>query len=126
VSTGRVTVEGGRRLRATLKAAGDDLGELRAAHAAAAALVAAVATAGAPHRTGRLAGSVRGSGTKTAAIIRAGSARVPYANPIHWGWGLRHIAADPWMSRAAVGTEDRWAAGYRDEVDRILATVKGA
>lgn len=121
-----VEVDGGRRLRSTLRKAGSDLGELKAAHAAAAALVTAAAQARAPRRSGTLAGSVRGSGTKTAAIVRAGGARVPYAQPIHWGWPARHITANPFITEAAQATEPAWADTYRREVDRILDDVKGA
>ena len=117
---------GARQLRRTLRAAGDDLAELKAAHAAAAGIVAGAARPGAPRVSGALAGSVRPGATKTAAVVRAGKASVPYANPIHWGWGRRHIAANPWMSRAATATEGTWTAAYAAAVDKVLATIKGA
>lgn len=120
-----VRVDGGRRLRATLKAAGDDLSDLKAAHTEAAQIAARVGQSAAPRRSGRLAGSVRGSGSKTAATIRAGKKALPYANPIHWGWFKRHIKPNPWLSRAAQQTEPAWQAVYMDAVDQAIDQIKG-
>lgn len=121
-----IRVEGAKQLRRTLRKAGDDLTELKAAHGKAAGLVATAARPRTPHRTGRLAASVRPGATKTSAIIRAGKAAVPYANPIHWGWPSRHIAAQPWLSATAQETEPRWTALYDAAVTRVLDTIKGA
>jgi hypothetical protein len=118
-------VLGARELRATLKAAGEDLKQLKEPSAEVAGVVSRAASAGAPRRTGRLSSTVRGSGTNRAAVVRAGTARVPYAQVIHWGWGRRNIAADPWMSRAAVRTEPIWTVVYRTAVVRIISKVRG-
>lgn len=121
-----VEVRGARQLRRSLRRAGDDLEDLKAAHARVARLVAGVATSTAPRRTGRLASTVRPAGTKTQAIVRAGYARVPYANPIHWGWPRRGIRPQPWLSTAAQNTETAWVGIYMHEVDQLLARVEGA
>ena len=118
-------VDGARQLRSSLKAAGDDLGDLKDAHRAAAATVTAAATGRAPHRTGALAASIRPGGTKTAAIVRAGGARAPYAAYVHWGTPARGIPADPFISAAAQATEPSWVAGYTTAVQRIVDTVRG-
>lgn len=120
-----IRVEGMRTLRATLRKAGDDLSDLKEAHAAAAGIVVPAARASAPRRTGRLAGNVRGSGTKTGAVIRAGGARVPYAAPIHWGWEKRGIAPNPFISTAAQNTEPTWTRVYEAGVERVLSRIKG-
>jgi hypothetical protein len=121
-----VRVEGGRQLRATMKAAGDDLADLKAVNAAAAATVAAVARPRAPVRSGRLASTVRPSGTKTAAIVRAGRAAVPYAGVIEFGWPGHNIEAQPFIVSAAQDTEPEWTAAYTAAVDRILSRIRGA
>lgn len=41
--------------------------------------------------SGVLAGSIRPSKTKTRAVVRAGTARVPYAGVQHFGWASRNI-----------------------------------
>jgi len=121
-----VRVEGARRLRATLRKAGADLDDMKDAHAAVAAMVAAAARAATPRRTGRLAATVRGNRALSRATILAGYASVPYAGPIHWGWPRRNITAQPWLADTAALLEPRWTAVYADGVDRAIANVKGA
>lgn len=120
-----IEVEGASRLRKTLKAAGDDLSDMKEAHAAAAQFVAHQAASRAPRVTGTLAGGVRGSGAASVATIRAGGARVPYANPIHWGWPARNIAPQPFITEAAQATEGTWIELYERAADRALDKVKG-
>lgn len=128
-------VEGGRQLRATLKEADEQLADLKAAHAEAAAIAARASAALAPKRSGRLADTIRSSGTKTAGIVRAGLKAVPYAPAIHWGWGSRPnrakkwrggpIPANPFISRGAQDSEGRWIRVYENHVEQALAKVKG-
>lgn len=123
---GGVQVLGARELRATMKRAEVELDDLKEAHAAAARLVAYRSAAEAPKVSGTLAGNVRGSGAAGAATIRAGGTRVPYANPIHWGWEARNIAPNEFITRAAESTEPQWLHGiYTPAVDRILDRVRG-
>lgn len=117
-------VVGARQLRASLKAAGIGVADLKAAHKAVAEMVAQAAKV--PHRSGRLAASVRPSGTQTAAIVRAGSARVPYANPIHWGWPSRHIKANPFLLDAAERKEQDWTRTYLQALEALINTIEGA
>src|SRR5262245_10148527 len=120
-----VRVEGARELRRTLKKAGDDLADLRDLHRQVAGVIVPVATAGAPHLTGRLAGSLRTGATKTQAIVRAGSAAVPYAGVQEWGWPRRRIRPQPFVVPAAHETEPRWTGIYLDGVQAIVDKVKG-
>ena len=121
-----VEVQGARELRRTLKAAGDDLSDLTKVNATISRYVAACgAAAMAPRRTGRLAGSLRGSQAKASATVRAGGARIPYAGVIHYGWPRRHIRAQPFLVDAAHQTEPTWTRFYLAEVDRIISHVHG-
>ena len=125
VTGGTIRVEGARQLRRTLKRAGDNLDDLKDAHAAAGAIVVGAARVSGPRRSGALVGTLRASRAAASATIRAGSASVPYAGVIHWGWTGHHIRAQPWVSAAAQATEPAWTAAYASAVDRVLATVKG-
>lgn len=122
---GRIKVEGARELRATLKRAGDDLQDLRTAHAGAAGIVVPAAKSRTPVQSGKLQASVRGSGSKTQAVIRAGFASVPYAGVIHWGWPAHGIEAHPFLSEGAQATEHLWSAEYEAAVNRVLSRIKG-
>jgi hypothetical protein len=124
-SAAQVQVRGSKELRKTLKAAGDDLSELKDVHEAVGALVARVAKSLAPVRSGQLAGSVRAARLAGGVSVRAGSARVPYSNPIHWGWPKRNIAANPFISNAALQTEPQWVALYEAELEKIIQKVEG-
>lgn len=121
-----MTVEGAARLRQSLRKAGADAADLKTANARAASIVAQAAAASAPRRTGRLAATVRGNKAVGKAIVRGGSARVPYAGPIHWGWPARHIAAQPFMSEAAVRTQPIWLPEFFKDMQSICDQVRGA
>jgi hypothetical protein len=58
---------------------------LSAAGKQAAEPVAAQARSSYPQASGRLAGSVRTSGTRSGAAVRVGSAALPYAGPVDFG-----------------------------------------
>lgn len=126
-----VSVAGGRMLRATLKTADHDLGTLKGVHASVAGVVAGRAKQLAPKVSGTLAGTVRPAGTKTAAIVRAGFKRTPYAGPNNWGWpdaaaGIKGaFDGEHWMTKAAKQTEPQWLALYLAEVNKAISKVKG-
>ena len=69
-----------------------------------------------PVRSGRLRDSIKGSATRRGAKVIAGRAAVPYAGPIHFGWGRRNIFPQPFLYQAA----DRRA---NDVVDQYLAQI---
>jgi len=120
-----VKVEGAKELRRTMKAAGEDLTDLKSVHTAIAGMVASRTAAAAPHKSGALAGTVRGNSAATNATIKVGSAAVPYANPIHWGWPGRNITANPFAANTAKATEAEWSRMYLVGVERILSKVHG-
>ena len=128
MSRAGVQVDGASRLRRELRRAGHDLDDMAEAHRTVAGIVAAIAKADAPKRSGALAGTVRGSGTKTRATVRAGYKRVPYAGVIHYGTPPgypRQYQPQPWIQMAAVRHEPRWMRHYQQGVDKALAKVKG-
>lgn len=124
-------VEGGRQLRATLRTAGDGMdNNLKGVHAQVAGIVAGRAKQLAPKVTGELAGTVRSAGTKTAAIVRAGFAKTPYAGPNNWGWPAGapirgSFSGDHWITDAAKQTETTWLPVYLGGVEKELSKVKG-
>jgi HK97 gp10 family phage protein len=120
-----VHIEGLAQLVRTLKRAGVDISDLKDAHRAAGDIVAREAEARAPRRSGALAHSIRAARQQGRARVQAGTSRVPYAGPIHWGWPARHIGAQPFVAEAAQATEPRWTAQYRADLEAALAKVKG-
>src|SRR4051812_32251978 len=121
-----VKVDGLRRLQRELKAAGESLDDLKDANAKAGRIVADEAGRRAPRgATGRLAGSGRASRAAGRAQVVFGSAAVPYAGPIHWGWPARGIEAQPFATEAAEGTRGEWLDVYLDELQQIADNVGG-
>lgn len=132
-----VRIEGARELRRTLRAAGDDLSDLKQAHGDAARIAATASAALAPRgKTGNLKSSIRAAGTKTAGIIRAGKKSVPYAHAVHWGrkyWPNRmHARAtpskmdpQPFLSDGATGSEGQWIPIFERAVESALDKIKG-
>lgn|SRR5262245_6339732 len=119
-------VEGLDTLVRTLNRCALDVSDLKDANRAAGDTVANEASARAPRgKTGKLSQSPRPARQARRARVQVGSARVPYAGPIHWGWPARNIAAQPFAATAAQATEPRWRAAYLEAVKRALAKVKG-
>lgn len=121
-----VAVQGERELRRRLRTIESGLDDLKAEHGWIAAFVHRRSQPGTPTRTGRLAGTGRSSGTKTASIVRYGGARAPYAAPIHYGWPARHIAAREWVINAAQSSEPVWVAHYRATIAQLVERTPGA
>jgi HK97 gp10 family phage protein len=96
-------IEGEREVRAKIRkmqdanSKGAAKSELKKFHAEGAKLVETEAASRAPVRSGTLRGSLRSSGTQKNGVVRSGSARVPYAGPIHFGWAARNIRPQPFM-----------------------------
>jgi len=118
-------VKGGRRLRATLKDVESGLEDLKAVHGEVAQIVVDRAMTTVPRVTGALAGTIRGSGTQSMAVIRAGFAKVPYAGVQEFGWPRRNIPPNPYLRPAAHETEPTWLRVYNDEIEELLSKVKG-
>ena len=119
-------IEGGRKLRRAVREVGDDMSDLKELHKRLADDVADSAKRKVPVRSGRLQRSIRGSGTKTAARVRAGNNRksgpssVPYAGPIHFGWGARGIRPQPFMYEALDDRRQAVIDAYNDQVREII------
>ena len=124
-SSVRIDVDGLGRLRRDLRKLGDDLADLKDANAAVAGLVAAAAAARAPHRSGRLAASVRGNRAAGKATVAAGGARLRYAGPIHYGWPAHHIEPHPFVTDAAQATEGTWLPLYEQAIDHQVDRIRG-
>jgi len=119
-----LTVKGAAELVATLAIAAAAVADLEAGFTAAADIINHASTAGAPRRTGRLAGAMtmkydgRNSATLTNPLV--------YAVPIHWGRPAHSIEANPYVVRAATTTEHMWNRAIEDDAQRKLDEVHGA
>jgi hypothetical protein len=89
-------------------------------------LVAGEARSLVPVRTGALRDSIRVGATARGKItILAGNNRssksaVPYANPIHWGWGKRNIRPQPFFVRALGYTRSEIYDNYFKQMEKLI------
>lgn len=124
-----VKVTGVSQLRRTLKQAGVEMTDFTAVNKQVANIVLPVARQTAPVGPpihGHIATTIRAGATRSQAIIRAGTAALPYAAVIHWGWFRHHIKPDPWITLAARQTEPEWSEVYFEGLTKIIGKVQGA
>lgn len=90
----------------------------------AAMLVARAANAHVPvGATGRLARSIRAKSNRFSASVTAGSAAVPYAAPIHWGWPSHNIEKQPFVYEALDEKAPEVVALYEERVPALVDRV---
>ena len=78
------------------------------------------ASALAPRLTGALASSVVGNPSAEKAQIMAGSAAVPYAGVIEYGWPDRNIDAQPYLNPAVNNNMGYIIEKYNDSIQKAI------
>jgi hypothetical protein len=89
---------------------------------------------GAKYKTGgALRNTIRIADLSTSVKIRAGMKKVPYANPVHWGWFVdkttgvrRNILPNPWMARALGYTRAEILDNYIRNMNNLIAKQKSS
>lgn len=118
---GAVRVAGLKEVQYSLTKLGKDArNEMKPAHKAAAELVVYKARPMSPVRTGALRDTLRAFARQRAGIVRAGTASVPYAGPIIFGWPLRGIRANPFIYKAADERRDQIVALYEKRMAELI------
>jgi HK97 gp10 family phage protein len=116
-----IKVEGLKDLNKALRLIGIPAKEMNAAAKRAGEVVLRESVTLVPVRTGALRNSIKLSATTKGISIRAGNdSRVPYANPIHWGWFKRHIKPQPFFTKALGYTRQEIYENYYREVDALI------
>lgn len=117
-----IKVKGYRAGIKALQAIGVPDTEIKAAGSQAGEVVAREARTLVPVRSGKLRNSIRVSKALTKVSIAAGNnGKIPYANPIHWGWFKRNIKPQPFFTKALGITRDEVYQNYYKTVDTLIA-----
>jgi hypothetical protein len=123
-----ISVDGMAGCNRALIALGAPVAEIKAANKASGEVVAKTARNIVPVKSGALRKTIRIANVTTHVKIRAGMARVPYANPIHWGWFYdkesfvyRNIKPNPFMARALGYTRDEVLKNYTENMQKLIA-----
>jgi HK97 gp10 family phage protein len=118
-----IKVQGLREAIRALQDIGVPAAEIKAAGTQSGELVANEARSQVPVKTGRLRDSIRVSKALSKISVSAGNnTRIPYANPIHWGWYRRHIKPQPFFVKALGITRDQVYQNYYSSLDRLIAS----
>lgn len=117
----KTEILGLREVQRDLKKLGDDTkNEMKDTHKEAAEVVVMGAKRLVPFRTGALAESIRALATKSSGRVRAGSASVPYAGPIHFGWPAMRIQPNPFIYDAIDSRRDDIRDIYDNRIDELI------
>ena len=124
---GSIRVLGLRETIKQLEALGADKSEIVDANYRAAETLRKAALPNVPVRTGRLKSTLRSSKAKGYAQVMLGKARVPYANPIHWGWFYdkewfiqKNIKPNLFLYRALGVTKDEIVREYNQDMQNLI------
>jgi HK97 gp10 family phage protein len=105
-----------------LQAIGVPDSEIKAAGSQAGEIVAREARSLVPVRTGALRNTIKVTKALRSVSVRAGNnGKVPYANPIHWGWFKRNIKPQPFFTKALGITRDEVYQNYYRTLDTLIA-----
>ena len=116
-----VKVKGYKQAIKALQRIGVPAAEIKAAGTQSGELVANQARSLVPVRTGALRNSIRVSKALTKVTVSAGNnTRVPYANPIHWGWFKRNIKPQAFFIKALGITRDEVYRNYYRSLDKLI------
>lgn len=117
-----IKVKGYRSGIKALKAIGVPDSAIKEAGSRSGELVANEARTLVPVRSGALRNSIRVSKALGKVSISAGNnGKVPYANPIHWGWFKRNIKPQPFFTKALGVTREEVYKTYYAQLDRLIA-----
>ena len=118
---GQLEIEGLRDVQKAMKNFSDDSrNDMKDTHRKAGQLVVDGAARLVPVRSGALLASLRSAPTQRQGKVRLGSAAVPYAGPIHFGWPARHIQPNPFIYEVLDGRRQEVYALYAERISELV------
>ncbi len=115
-----ITIKGINEVKATLNKLGKDLESNIELNKELSTTLSQKASAMAPKLTGALASSVQGNPSAEKAQILAGSAAVPYAGVIEYGWPDRNIDAQPYLNPAVNDNMGYIIEKYNESIKKAI------
>jgi hypothetical protein len=121
----QIKVEGLDRFAKDIKRVGDkDLeNELKGVHKSSAEMVAKAARPMVPNKSGALLGTMRTAATLKSGRVALGKKKVPYGNPIHWGWPRRNIEPRPFLLDAFNANEPAILDDFEKGIERLIDSI---
>jgi hypothetical protein len=127
VTGNRIVADGIREVSKKLTLLASDDKSINEANYRAATILLQASKPMVPRRSGKLASTLKAGKARNYASVRAGSARVPYAAPIHFGWFYdreyfiaKNIAPNPFFYRALGLVYEDIIAKYNEDMEAII------
>lgn len=118
---GQIEIEGLREVQKAMRNFSDDSrNDMKETHRRAGQIVVDGAARFVPVRSGSLLASLRSAPTQRQGRVRVGSAAVPYAGPIHFGWPARNIQPNPFIYEVLDGRRQEVYALYADRISELV------
>jgi phage gpG-like protein len=115
-----ITITGVKEVTDTLNKLGRDLESNIELNKELSTTLSQKASALAPRLTGALASSVQGNPSAEKAQILAGSAAVPYAGVIEYGWPAKNKQAQPYLRPAVNNNMGYIIEKYNDSIQKAI------
>ena len=123
-----IKVKGLNEALRALKAIGTPTAEVQAAAQQAGEIVASMSRTLVPVKTGALRATIRSRKQARKVLISAGNnTKVPYANPIHWGWYYdknnfikKNIMPQPFFAKALGLTRQQVYETYFTNINKLF------
>lgn len=115
-------VEGLQRAVRQLQSLGVEVEDLKAAFGRISDEMMPIYRRHTPVRSGRLRGNYRKSKSKNRAVLYTGSARVPYARVINYGWPARSIRPAGFVEKGDQEIGPKAIFAVEAEINRLIRT----
>ena len=118
---GQLEIDGLRQVQKAMRSFSDDSrNDMKETHRRAGQIVVDGAARYVPVRSGALLASLKSAPTQRQGRVRVGSAAVPYAGPIHFGWPARNIKPNPFIYEVLDGRRQEVYALYSQRISELI------
>jgi preprotein translocase subunit SecD len=118
---GQLEIDGLRQVQKAMRSFSDDSrNDMKETHRRAGQIVVDGAARYVPVRSGALLASLRSAPTQRQGRVRVGSAAVPYAGPIHFGWPARQIKPNPFIYEVLDDRRQEVYAIYAQRISELI------
>lgn len=94
--------------------------KMKETHRKAGQIIVEAATPLVPRETGALLASIKSAPLQRQGRVRLGSAALPYAGPIHFGWPARNIKPNPFIYEVLDGRRAEVSRLYEDRINQLI------
>lgn len=94
--------------------------KMKETHRKAGQIIVDAATPLVPLESGALLASIKSAPLQRQGRVRIGSASLPYAGPIHFGWPARNIKPNPFIYEVLDGRRAEVSRLYEDRINRLI------